>query len=318
MTSLSLLVILAWPSAVFHPSGPETQVDPPASEVTQEPAATGEEAHVLAPEDRTYTFRMVDVPCSEILEEFARRSGLELIETLPECRASFDCGQEAMSFDLALNRLRLLLLRTADCDLVRKGNALEIVRAPVAGRFLANQPLLDVNLFKKLELGDERIAWVVYRALGHLSDEQVTMQKYMPAHVSVRRVEDRDMLLFLSVAKDLRRYLALAEMLGGDDAKPSAVERFQLENVQPDAAVRELRRILGRVAVYKSILPNGPSRDGGDSPQAEEPPNSPAIRVWIDEPHQSLIVRCPRESMKDVSDALQRLDARRPPASDGQ
>jgi hypothetical protein len=262
---------------------------------------------------------MVDVPCCEIVEEFARQSGLELIGALPECRASFDCGQEEMSFDLALNRLQVVLLGFGEHWLVRSEDALRIESAAwYHPRDASDWIFRSVDRFRESHLADDRIALVLYKTAGNVEAEEATIRKYMPPYVRAAGMEDRNALTFLGVAGDLRRYLTLAEMLGGDDAEPFAVERFKLKNLQPDAAVGELRRMFGSVAVYKNVLSDRRPVDGGDSPQAEEPPDSPPIRVWIDEPHQSLIVRCPRESMKDVRAAVQRLDARRPPASKGQ
>ena len=179
-----------------------------------------------------------------------------------------------MSFDLALNRLQLLLMRSADCWLIRKDDALQIVRPHYGDHSYSRDRMFrNVDGFKESKLGDEHIALVLYKTVGNVEDEEATLRKYLPPYVRARGMEDRDVLTFFGVAGDLRRYLALAKMLGGRDAQPSAVERFELKNAKPDAAVAELRRILGGVAVYKSILPDRPPGDGGDSPQAEEPPD---------------------------------------------
>ncbi len=265
--------------------------------------ATAQAHDTRAPEDRLYTFRLADATYREILEAFARQSGLELIGDPPEGRVSFDCGHEQMSFKLALNRLTPLLFNGMNPHgLRRMDNRLEVVHIHCGHHLLPqNWWYSTVEKFREANVPDTDLVFVVFRATHGLSPEMRTMAEYTPNWVRVTAMEGRGAITLLGTAKDVRRYVALTEML--DEDGDFVVRRFRFDDEHWVAALRRLKEALPNATQYPPDRLDRPSPEQGDAEVNEQHPHIDKAALWLDEPRGEVIVKCPQE----CSDMIDRM-----------
>jgi hypothetical protein len=263
-------------------------------------------------EERSYTFEMEDVTYAEILDEFARQSGLEIAGVPPTGKTSFNCCGEEMSFQLALNRLRLVLFNHPTRVWLRKGPGqleLGLVRN-MCLRASLDHVFATLDAFRASPLADWELALVLYTPEEDAS-VWPALGEFLPTHVRGSRYAETNSVTLFGVAQDLRRYLALAQMLAADPDTPRELERFQLARLDCEQAVKCIRAVVGRVWVYESIETEAPRDESDPTALATSQPGPADVLVWVHPACRTLVVRAMPDRLAPISDLLHKLE--RPP-----
>jgi hypothetical protein len=261
----------------------------------------------LPPEQRTYTFALHDATYAEVLDEFSRQSGLEIVGEPPEGRVTFDTCGERMGFELAFNRVCMVLFgHPRQLWLLRREGCLELRRTLERCHGLDIDGIFTtVAEFQAARLPNHEPAMVLYAPPEGDTVSGGEVAQYAPAYVRVMQFCDTRSITFFGVAGDVHRYIALAQMLGHNAGGTWGARRMKLENVKPGAVVTALRKEFGETRLFDAIQAS--SEESTGSPAATQPA-SPALLVWVNDPCPELIVRGPQERLEEVERMILALD----------
>lgn len=258
------------------------------------------------PEERTYKFQLVDVTYAEILDEFSRQSGLRITGDIPEGKTSFDCGIEEMGFELALSRLRMILyfvglpehhfgIRVADDWW--EDRELEVLRIWPRCMLNLESFFLDVESFLQTEFPRQQVATVFYHS-DKVDALARALEPHLPTHVRGSLLPETSSYSFLAAAEDLRRYIALARMLDRRMDEHAVVRRLRLPGLDLSDAVARVQKEFLAIEGFDRVR----RERGKIIPDLTGDP--PKVAIWIDAPHEMLIVRSTSEHIRRIENLL--------------
>jgi hypothetical protein len=219
-----------------------------------------------------------------------------------------------MSFELALMRLRLVLFNHPNRVWLRKGpGQLEL---GLVGNMCLHS-LLDLdNVFATLDafraspLADWELALVLYTPEDDAS-VWPALEQFLPTYVRGGRYAETNSVTLFGLAQDLRRYVALAQMLAADPGTPRELERFQLEALNCEDAVKCVRAVVGRVWVYETIETEAQRTESDPTAPTTSQPGPADVLLWVHPACRTLVVRAPVDELAQIADVLERSDVPR-------
>ena len=122
--------------------------------------------NLVPPEDKTYRFGFLDATYSEMLEGFARQSGLGILGEAPKAGRVNLTVLEPISFKEALSRIRMILFNSSPLDpywMDRRGSHLVVERLTDLHRGLPEEHMFrSLDALWKADLTDDEMELVIY------------------------------------------------------------------------------------------------------------------------------------------------------------
>lgn len=164
-----------------------------------------------------YQVRLTEQPCAGILAEYARVTGFEIEGKCPAGTATFDCGDEWMTFEAITTRLSMVLFDSPMkmwLSLLDDEEFIRITPLPKIERMSRTDQYYDcVSDFAKAEADPDSIA-LVRMAISESSKSYIRrLQNWAPSYISIVGREGENAISFFGIAKDVRQYLQLARLL---------------------------------------------------------------------------------------------------------
>ncbi|MFQ5495333.1 MAG: hypothetical protein ACE5EX_08105, partial [Phycisphaerae bacterium] len=174
------------------------------------------------PEARTYRFSIKNGTHAQLLDGFARQAGIPIIGAPPHGQVQDLVTTEEMSYDAALNRVRMLLFKFKPNEpywLKRYEDHFEVIRVNDMLRLLEPwQMFASVEDFRAADFPSEGLALVVYTPTsGSVSDLEM-VRDFLPDYVRVTAIPDKNQLTIFALSRDIEKYLGLIDFFtGGGD-----------------------------------------------------------------------------------------------------
>ncbi len=263
----------------------------------------------IPPEERNYTFSIKDGTYEQLLEGFARQTGLGVIGQAPKGGKVSFVSSEELTFQEALGRIRILLFKYKPLEpywLVRRKTHLEVVRVNDVLRFLARERMFrTVEEFRRANLAGHELALVIYTPTSGTIGDLKVVRDFMPDYVRVAPLGGTSVTIF-ALVEDINKYLDLIPVFVTRKGDPRTVERIKLTHILPSEAVNKLRELTdfggsgGRVRT--------PARGRGKEISPLDTMREPEVKLIPEEAQGVLIVRAMQDRIEEIKRLLPYVD----------
>jgi len=265
----------------------------------------------VPPEERTYGFSIKDGTYQQLVDGFARQTGLGVIGETPDGDVTFVTTEE-LSFEAALSRIRMLLFNYKPHEpywLLHEGSYLRAIRVTDIYRVLPREQMFaSVEEFTGTGLPNDELALVVFRPkAGSVSDLE-HIRDFMPDYVRIAPLEDANALTVFALVSDINKYLDLVEFFSaGLQKDPRPIVVIEIEHIAPSAAVAKLHTLMELDGNEERVSSRG-SRSRGAKDAALEGIPEPAIDLLPDDTQGVLIVRAMQNKIDEIQMLLPYVD----------
>ncbi|MHC4179799.1 MAG: secretin N-terminal domain-containing protein, partial [Planctomycetota bacterium] len=217
-------------------ASPSTLVDIPPTETD------------VPPEERKYVFSIKDGTYEQLLDAFARMTGLGIIGEAPKDGKVSFVSSEELSFRDALGRVQLLLFKYKPHEpywLNHEGSHLEVIRV---NDFYRTIPLSrmyrDVEKFRAADLRDDELALLIYTPKAGTPADLKPVRDFLPDYVRVAPLGDGASITIFALVKHINKYLDLIPIVAQRQGDPRTLEKIELKYILPSEAVSKLERLM--------------------------------------------------------------------------
>ncbi len=289
-------------------SGPTTSINIPPSDDN------------IAPEERSYRFAIKDGTYEQLVEGFARQTGLGVVGDAPrDGRVTFVTTEE-LSFNAALSRVRMLLFNYKPHEpywIERQEMNLRVIRVTDIYRILPRDRMFQsVEDLKAAGLPPDELALVIFTPKSGSVAGLKEVRDFMPDYVRVAPLEGQNRVTIFALKKDIDKYLGLIDFFAGRSSDPRSMEKIPVHNMLPSAAIERLRELIdldgGRNKGRSSVVTRGASRDVN----ALEVLPEPEITIIPEDPQQYILVRAMAPKIEEIKEILPWIDVKAPLLSD--
>ncbi len=278
------------------PSGPTISVNiPPA-----------EEQHV-PPEERSYGFSIKGGTYDQLVEGFARQTGLGVLGDVPKDGSVNFVTTEKLSFREALGRVRMLLFNYKPLEpywLLRNEGNLQVIRVTDLYRIIPRDRVFQsVDEYRAANLPNDEIALVFFAPKsGSLSDLS-SVRDFLPDYVRVTPLDEGRVAIF-ALVKDIERYLEFIPLLTGKAGDPRSIERIELKNITASDAVARLGQLMSLDGSRSAV----PKIQRGTQPSLLDSIPVPQVSIVPDDVQGFLIVRAMQDKIDEIKLLLPYID----------
>ncbi len=290
------------------PKASPTPVRPAPKKLTGEPEivvdidlpepTSGEPA-----EDREYQFSFENIEYAELLDAFARMSGLPMIGDPPVGKVTFKTT-EVMDFDAALSRIRMLLFRHRDVYWMErtKDNVLHVLRMNEMSRGIPVEKIYpNVEAYYADNPADNELVMLLYRPEKGSVDDLMMIRDFLPDYVSMapREGANTNQMTVFALVKDINKFLELKELFFAEQ-DPRIIKKIEIHNITPTAAIESLRQLMDLTGQAAPRPPRGKAA-APTSPGSE-------IKLLPDDDQMVLIVRALPSDIEEIERLLPYVD----------
>ncbi len=262
-------------------------------------------------EERSYNFSLVDGTYANLVENFARMSGLGVIGDAPQGQVSFVSTQE-MDFRSALNRVRMLLFKFSPIEpywLMYEEEHLEVLRVNDVWRVIDQDKYLFMNVAdfraaqKKGDLYTTDLAMVLYTPTDTSVSDFTMLRDFMPDYVRIAPMGGTNSMAIFALVSDIEKYLSLIKLFEGAGEDPRVLIKLAVNHLIPSVAVTTLNTLMDDLqGVGGAKRPRGRVQD----PTASLPGEQTVL--FPDDNQGVLIVRAIPRVIKDIEEMLAFID----------
>ncbi len=281
-----------------QPPSPTTALNIPPSQ-TDVPA-----------EQRKYVFGIKDGTYEQLVEGFARQTGLGVLGEAPkDGKVTFVSTQE-LSFNEALSRIRMLLFNYKPLEpywMRYEGTHLRVLRINDLYRELRpDQMFKSVDDFIAANLPDDELALVIYTPKeGSIADLRI-VRDFLPDYVRVAPANANSVTIF-ALVKDIKRYLEFIEIFVLQQDDPRTLERIEVKHVLPSEAVSKLQQLMDIGGGGAGPVRPQPVRAGAQ-PSPVDTMADPPLTLLPDDVQGVIIVRAMRNKLAEIHKLLPFID----------
>ncbi len=262
-----------------------------------------------APEERTYSFSIVDGSYKDLVENFARMAGIGVVGEAPIGPVTF-VSTEEMNFKTALKRVRKLLFKYKPIEpywLLYQDNRFEVLRVTDVPRHLPlDQIFINVKSFEASGTDDFELAMVLYTPSETSVADFTMLRDFMPDYVRIAPLEEANSITIFALAEDIKKYLSLIKLFEGAGDDPRILVKLPVNFISPTEAVELLRTLMGD-ELSENGKPGGTARRrrGG-----AEPINLPGqlTILFPDDAQSVIIVRAVTRQIDQIKEMLKFID----------
>ncbi len=258
------------------------------------------------PEERTYTFSIVDGTYKDLVENFGRMAGLPVLGEAPPGTVNF-VSTETLDFKEALARVRRLLFKYSPIEpywLQYKGDHLEVVRVTDIWRDISTGHLfMNIEDFEESGIDDTELAMLLYTPRDTSVSDFTLLRDFMPDYVRIAPMEDTNSLAIFALVRDIKKYLELIHLFEGAGADPRVLKKIPVRHLAASQAVETLRVLMDDLDEGGQRRP----RRGRTGDQAIDLPGQRTI-LFPDDAQEVIVVRAVPRMIEEIKEMLAFID----------
>ncbi|UCC29726.1 MAG: hypothetical protein JSU86_16165, partial [Phycisphaerales bacterium] len=289
-----------------EPSGPTTKLDIPPTESD------------IPPEKRKYIFAIKDGTYGQLVEGFARQTGLGVIGEAPKDGKVTFVSTEELTFADALLRVRMLLFKYKPHDpywLVRHETHLEVIRVTDFYRILPPERMFKtVEDLRAADLPGDELALVVYTPKSGSVADLREVRDFLPDYVRVTPRPGKNSVFIFALVRHIEKYLGLIDFfLEGGSVEPRTLEPIKLEHILPSEAIPKLEQLMDMGGGGR---PRSTGRTRGKETSPLETMPEPAVTLIPEDEQGVLLVLAMRDKIERIKSLLPYIDVDTGPPGD--
>jgi len=268
----------------------------------------------VPPEERHYTFSIKDGSYDQLVEGFARQTGLGVLGDAPRDGKVTFVTTEELTFREALSRVRMLLFNYKPHEpywLRYEGTNLRVIRVTDLYRELEPDRMFQsIEAMRAANLADDELALVVYTPKSGSVADLKQVRDFLPDYVRVAPLENQNGVTIFALVKDIEKYLWLIDFFtGGGSRDPRTLERLEVKYLLPSEAIEKLRQLM-------SLDPTGrtaravPIRGRDVSPLDSIP--EPDMTILPEDSQGFILVRAMQDKIEEMKHLLAFIDVETP------
>ena len=260
--------------------------------------------------ERTYSFSIVDGEYAELVQQFARMTGLPVFGKAPSGEKISFYTKEPLDYDTALGRIRMILYKK-QYFLAEMEDYLELVRFTEIPRELVPKEIYwSIESFLNADLRDHDIAMLIYEHPGDVPIDLDSLRDFMPDYVRTARLGDTDRIQVYALVRDIKKHLQLAGIFSGmpTDARRHVI--IPVEHISASEALEALREMVPGINT-SAQAPSKTRRTSSRQPEAVGgvgPDLASQVDIYADDDRQRLLVRGVESKIEEVREMLKFLD----------
>ncbi len=266
----------------------------------------------VPPEARKYSFSIKDGTYEQLIEGFARQTGLGVIGDAPKDGKVTFVSTEWLNFDQALGRVRMLLFRYKPLEpywIYRNKTNLEVTKVNDFYRDLPRIRMFrSVEEFREANLPSDELVLVVYTPKTGTVAELRQVRDWLPDYVRVTPLEDQNSVTIFALVSDIEKYLGLIDFMRGSRTDPRTLERIEIRHLAANEALNRLRQLMdvdGSAAPGRApTTRRGASREPSLLDNMPDPP----VTVIADDAQGILLVRAMQDKIDEIKGLLPFID----------
>ena len=177
----------------------------------------------VPPEERKYVFSIKDGNYEQLLDAFARMTGLGIIGEAPQDGKVTFVSSEELSFRDALGRVQLLLFKYKPHEpywLLYEDSHLEVIRVNDFYRTIPlNRMYKNEELFRAANLRDDELALLIYTVKSGTPADLKPVRDFLPDYVRVVPLDGSTITIF-ALVKHINKYLDLIPIVAQRQGDP--------------------------------------------------------------------------------------------------
>lgn len=256
--------------------------------------------------ERKYLFGCVECTYAELVENFGRMSGMQVLGEAPQGTVTFVTA-ESMTFDAALGRVRLLLFKFKPREpytLMHHKDRLEVIRVVDGTRILPLKKIFrNLEEFEAANLDDYDLAMLMYTPDDTSVADFDTLRDFMPDYVRIAPMPETNSLSVFALVVDIKKYLSLVKLFEGAGDDPRVLDKLRVHHLAPSQAVETLRLLMDDLGETTAIRPRG-GRKGADG---GELPGQRTI-LFPDDAQKVIVIRAVTRQIERIKEMLLFID----------
>ena len=299
--------------------------EPPTAEPGEEAETPKTRVEIAAvqnhvpPEEKEYYISCKDCTYEQLVEGFARQTGLGVIGDVPKDGKVSFVTTEPLSFRAALGRIRVLLFNYKPREpyyIDRLPTHLEVLSVNDKYRTLTfDKMYATVEDFRTANPADDELCLLIYTPKsGSVADLRV-VRDFLPDYVRVTPLEDGTSVTIYALVEDIKKYLSLIPIFVRRDGDPRTLKLIQLEYVTPSEAMATLQTLIptdggGGASRQRAAASRSPRQ-----PSPLDTMTEPDVTIIPNDAHGTLLVKAMQDKIEEIESLLPFIDL--PPASQG-
>lgn len=281
------------------PSGPTQTINIPAAE------------NPVPPDERTYGFSIKNGTYEQLIEGFARQTGMGVIGDLPQGGTLNFITTEQLSFAEALSRVRMLLFNYKPHEpywLLRNKENLQVIRVTDLYRIIPRDRVYQsLEEYRAAGLSPEEIVLVFFTPTQGTVADLMVARDFLPDYVRITPVAENRVAMF-ALVKDIERYLEFIPIVAGSGEDARVIERIECKSITPTDAVSKLSQMMPLDSSGARV--QQVSRGVRSAPAAQELANipEPSINVIPDDMQGVIIVRAMPAKIAEIKRLMTFID----------
>ncbi len=290
------------PGGTKAPAGkeasPSTPVDIPPTETD------------VPPEERKYVFSIKDGTYEQLLDAFARMTGLGVVGEAPKDGKVTFVSSEELTFDEALARVQVLLFKYKPHDpywLFRRETHLEVMRVTDIYRVLPLERMYkSVEDFRAANLRDDELALLIYTVKSGTPADLTPVRDFMPDYVRVAPLPGASRITIFALVKHINKYLDLIPIIAQQQGDPRTLEKIELKHILPSEAVSKLEQLM-------DLGGGQPQRRSTRSPRGKDispldTMGQPEVTLVPEDAQGVLLVKAMQDKIEEIKQLLPYID----------
>ncbi len=270
----------------------------------------------IAPEERTYRFGIKDGTYEQLVEGFARQTGLGVVGDAPrDGRVTFVTTEE-LSFAEALSRVRMLLFNYKPHEpywIERQEMNLRVIRVTDIYRILPRDRMFQsIEQLHAAHLSPDELALVIFTPKSGSVAGLKEVRDFMPDYVRVAPLEGQNRVTIFALKRDIDKYLGLIDFFEGKSRDPRSMEKIYVKNLLPSQAITKLQELvdLDGGAVVGRASPG--KRTGNRDAKALDVLPEPEITIIPEDQQGYFLVRAMAPKIEEIKEILPWIDVKAP------
>lgn len=279
---------------------------------------------LVPPEDRTYRFSIKDGTFEQLVEGFARQTGLGVLGDAPRDGKVTFVTTEELTFKEALARVRMLLFNYKPHEpywIMREDMNLRVIRVTDLYRILPkNRMFQSVEQLQAANLEPDDLALVIFTPKTGSVASLKLVRDFMPDYVRVSPLEDQNRVTIFALKKDIDKYLDLINFFEGKGSDPRSMEKIFVKHLLPSDAVAKLNSLMdlstddSAGAARSTRRIRGATRDTGAASLDVLP--EPEITIIPEDPQGYILVRAMPATIDEIKELMPWIDVEDPIITD--
>ncbi|MEK7732104.1 MAG: hypothetical protein AAB363_09650, partial [Planctomycetota bacterium] len=266
----------------------------------------------VPPEARMYGFSIKDGTYEQLIEGFARQTGLGVIGDAPKDGKVTFVSTETLTFDQALARVRMLLFRYKPHEpywIYRNATNLEVSKVNDIYRILdRNRMFRSLDDYRAANLSSDELALVVYTPKSGSIAALKQVRDWLPDYVRVTPLDEQNSVTIFALVSDIEKYLWLLDWISGARTDPRTLTKIEVHYILANEALNRLRQLMDIEGAPQGRPPTATPRRAAREPSPLDTMPEPPVTVIADDAQGILLVRAMQGKIDEIKLLLPYID----------